>query len=81
MTIPGTPIGWLLPGRHEMRAIVTKEFLGRPDGKPLARRILVGEEITGDLAEVAHVLKFATPVDEMAHEAPAKAVMPKRGRK
>lgn len=81
MTIPGIQIGWLLPGRHEMRAIVTREFVGRPDGKPLARRIMVGEEITGDLAAVAHILKYATPVEDMAQEAPAKAEKPKRGRK
>lgn len=45
-----------------MQAKVTVEFMGKPDTEVLARRILVGEEISGELARVAVELKFAEEV-------------------
>lgn len=36
-----------------MKAIVTKQFPGRPDNEVMTRPIEVGEVITGSLAEVA----------------------------
>lgn len=36
-----------------MRVVVTQEFLGKPDGQVYGRPILVGEELTGDLAQLA----------------------------
>lgn len=36
-----------------MKATVTVEFDGRPDGEADTRRIAVGETVTGDLAKVA----------------------------
>lgn len=36
-----------------MKAIVTKQFPGRPDNEVMTRQIEVGEEISGSLAEVA----------------------------
>ncbi|RWK12529.1 hypothetical protein [Mesorhizobium sp.] len=49
-----------------MKAEVTKEFPGRPDGEALARTIAVGEVITGDLAEVAVRDKLAKEIKEKA---------------
>lgn len=43
----------------EIRARVTKEFEGVEDGKVYPRTILVGEEITGSLAETAIAEKWA----------------------
>lgn len=60
-----------------MKAIVTREFMGRPDSDVLARPILVGEEITGELAAAAVGANLATPA---ADELPA-VIRPKRGRK
>ncbi len=47
-----------------MKAIVTKEFSGRPDNEPLARQIKKGEEIFGELAEYAVGEKLARKVAE-----------------
>lgn len=49
-----------------MKAEVTKEFPGRPDGEALSRTIAVGEILTGDLAEVAVREKLAKEVKEKA---------------
>ena len=46
-----------------MRAVVTKEFPGRPDNEPLSRPIAVGEVIGGDLACVAVANKWAEEAD------------------
>lgn len=36
-----------------MRVVVTHEFVGKPDGQVYGRPILVGEELTGALAQLA----------------------------
>jgi hypothetical protein len=45
-----------------MKAKVTKEFAGRPDGEALSRAVQVGEVISGDLAAVAVSEKWAEEV-------------------
>lgn len=45
-----------------MKAKVSTEFPGRPDGDGDTRMIRKGEIITGDLAEVAIANKWATKV-------------------
>jgi hypothetical protein len=45
-----------------MKAKVTKEFAGRPDGEALSRTVKVGEVIVGDLAAVAVREKWADEV-------------------
>lgn len=53
-----------------MKAKVTKEFPGRPDDEPLARTIVEGEVIFGDLARVAIEIGFAEEVKEGADVSP-----------
>jgi hypothetical protein len=36
-----------------VRVVVTHEFVGKPDGQVYGRPILVGEVLTGDLAQLA----------------------------
>jgi hypothetical protein len=43
----------------KLKAIVTQEFTGRPDHESLPRTIAVGEEITGELAQVATANNWA----------------------
>jgi hypothetical protein len=54
-----------------MCVVVTQEFLGKPDGQVYGRPILVGEELTGDLAELALREGWAK------EQKPPKAVAPK----
>jgi hypothetical protein len=42
-----------------MRVVVTKEFVGVPDGAVYGRPIQVGEELTGALAQLALREKWA----------------------
>lgn len=46
----------------KLKAVVTQEFPGRPDHDSLPRTIKVGEEITGELAQVAIDNKWAKEV-------------------
>lgn len=54
-----------------MKAIVTREFDGRPDGEALARLIPVGEVIFGDLAQVAIAAGDAELIEEEIAEVDA----------
>jgi hypothetical protein len=47
-----------------MKAIVTHEFDGRPDGEALARLIPAGEVIFGELAQVAIAAGDAELIEE-----------------
>lgn len=47
-----------------MKAKVTTEFNGRPDGDALARAIKVGETITGNLAAVAVRERWAEEIGD-----------------
>lgn len=65
-----------------MKAKVTKEFAGRPDGEVLTRTLTEGEIIEGDLAEVAIGLGWAKPAEEAsAKETNAPARTKKAGKK
>ena len=52
-----------------MKVKVTQEFSGVEDGKHHPRTIEVGEEITGDLADVALRNKWATEIKPTAKSA------------
>lgn len=43
----------------KLKAVDTQEFTGRPDHESLPRTIKVGEEVTGELAQVAIDNKWA----------------------
>lgn len=61
-----------------MKAIVTKAFSGRLDNAPLPRMIAVGEEIEGDLADVAVREGLARDSDGAVPEEPAAEAKPKK---
>jgi len=54
-----------------MKAIVTREFDGRPDGEALARLIPAGELIFGELAQVAIAAGDAELIEEESVEVDA----------
>lgn len=54
-----------------MKAIVTNEFVGRPDSEPLARLLPAEEVIFGDLAQVAIAAGDAELIEEEVVEVDA----------
>lgn len=62
-----------------MRVVVTQEFLGKPDGQVYGRPILVGEVLTGDLAELA--LREGWAEEQEAEQAEPKPAKPAKGAK
>jgi hypothetical protein len=57
-----------------VKAIVTKEFRGRRDDKTTLEDFKPGDEIEGDLAEIAVRDKLAEDADEKATKAKAAAL-------
>lgn len=59
-------------------AIVAQDFFGKPDDEAMARAILVGETLTGELAEVAIAEGWAFEAFKIM---PTETEKPKKGKK